>query len=73
MIKPTFESQGNRPAPMGYSHGVGPAGRVVWTPGQIRIAADYSDRAEVPVPNPPADNIGPSRLPSSDGSDNLIL
>lgn len=41
MTRPTFESPGHLPAPMGYSHVVSiPAGRLVWTSGQVGIAPD---------------------------------
>jgi enamine deaminase RidA (YjgF/YER057c/UK114 family) len=41
MTRPTFESPGDLPAPMGYSHVVSiPAGRLVWTSGQVGIATD---------------------------------
>jgi hypothetical protein len=41
VTKPAFDSPGDLPAPMGYSHVVSiPAGRLVWTSGQVGIAAD---------------------------------
>lgn len=39
--RPTFSSPADLPAPAGYSHVVGiPAGRLVWTAGQVGIDAD---------------------------------
>jgi len=41
MAGAVFESPGDLPTPMGYSHVVSiPAGRLVWTSGQVGIAAD---------------------------------
>jgi enamine deaminase RidA (YjgF/YER057c/UK114 family) len=41
VTRPSFESPGDLPEPMGYSHVVSiPAGRLVWTSGQVGIAAD---------------------------------
>jgi enamine deaminase RidA (YjgF/YER057c/UK114 family) len=39
--RPTFASPGDLSAPAGYSHVVGiPAGRLVWTSGQVALDAD---------------------------------
>ncbi len=41
MTRPVFDSPSGLPDPMGYSHVVSiPAGRLVWTAGQVGIAAD---------------------------------
>lgn len=41
MTTPAFSSPGDLPAPVGYSHVVSvSAGRLVWTSGQVGIAAD---------------------------------
>lgn len=42
-VKPVFASPSDLPAPVGYSHVVTiPSGRLVWTSGQIGMAADGS-------------------------------
>ena len=41
MTRPTFHSPADLPAPLGYSHVVSiPTGRLVWTAGQVGIAAN---------------------------------